>query len=116
MTDEFRVACNLEKCTLVTLKEIYEDIFKTKVDINTNHSVVFENISLEISNKTGIILKGSVSVENHAAESAMISMDKTGITINGKLVGFHISESVVIINPALDLQSGNSSDFRYQVK
>lgn len=107
LADELRLACTLEKCTLKTLQDFYKKLFGTEVHIATDHEITFNQLSVEISTKTGLILKGSITIDNHSAETVSISLDKlNGITINGKLNGFTVADNVEILNPALNLTIG----------
>ena len=107
--DDFEVAGYLTDCSLTTLKQLYNQIFKTDIDVTTDHSIVLDSLVLIVSKNSGISLYGKVSVDGHVAAEAGISIGGGSIDFAGYLTGDLPIGSIKIEEPALAVSIYTSS-------
>jgi hypothetical protein len=113
-TDNLELSGFLYDCSLDTIKDLYKEIFKSTLDISTEHEIVFTELSFVLSSQEGITLCGAVSVDGHEAAEAPISISSSGIQITGSISEFSILD-VKVEKPSLDLSISKTTGFSIQL-
>jgi hypothetical protein len=99
----------LGNCTLETLQQLYEEIFKTRVETKTSHEITFSMLSIVVSTQNGVTLQGAVTVDGHTSATAVIALTTSGIHISGSIESFDVTDQVRLEFAALDLAITSSS-------